>query len=50
MLRQLFLTLLQAIAPQPSIDELRDNWHKIQRNIHEPPRKKRVYQNTAGLG
>jgi len=50
LLRQLVLTFLQAIAPQPCLLSLLDKWSVIQRNMHEPPRRKRVYQNTAGLG
>jgi hypothetical protein len=46
----LVLAFLQAIAPQPGLQALRENWSIIKRNMHEPPRKKRVYQNTAGLG
>jgi hypothetical protein len=47
MLRQLLATLLQAIAPQPGLEVLRRRWSAIRRNVHEPPRKKRHYQNMA---
>jgi hypothetical protein len=49
MLCQLFATLLQAIIPQPALADLNHAWGEIQRNLHEPPRKKRGYQTMPAL-
>jgi len=42
-MRQLVVTLLQAIIPQPTLDALRLRKVMLNRNLHEPPRR-RQYQ------
>jgi hypothetical protein len=39
--------MLRAIVPSLSLADLRRGWPAILRNLHEPPRKKRVYQRMA---
>jgi hypothetical protein len=37
-------SLVQAILPEPSLDDLRQRWPMMTRHLREPPRKKRTYQ------
>lgn len=41
---QLLASLLQAIMPQPTLHDVRRTAPQLRRNLHEPPRQKRLYQ------
>jgi len=46
---QLAAILLDAIAPQPCLAELRKSWSYLRRHLNEPPRKRRNYQTMTKL-